>query len=381
MKASGRRLEVGDVVSSKQWGAVRVTSLVSHKIVEVQFLATGNVQEVTKYKFKAGTVADKAAIVAGVQPAVAKKQVTIDSSLASGDTFKSNLWGDVSVVTYINNTEVRVLFTESGNTATTSKHSLLHGLVRDKQRQASETKARRTKEAVSRAVFAGVVSLLRMIRQESIDARRLLRVQQRDDIEATRMHELVQRLFTHPEFGDYHITGRNGAAFFIVWTDSGNISSHELRTIEAGRVSDLARYSLSDLASRKQEHNADFYIKNRERLLHSAKSYQRANPEKTRVFNSRRRGRQLAAKGTHTHIQVMALLAHQKSLCTACSKPLADGKHLDHIMPYALGGSNSIDNLQWLCPFCNLSKNAKHPDVWARIIESDSFKARRELVN
>lgn len=34
---------------------------------------------------------------------------------------------------------------------------------------------------------------------------------------------------------------------------------------------------------------------------------------------------------------------------------------MDHIMPLALGGTNTDDNIQLLCPTCNRSKHAKHP--------------------
>jgi 5-methylcytosine-specific restriction endonuclease McrA len=35
-------------------------------------------------------------------------------------------------------------------------------------------------------------------------------------------------------------------------------------------------------------------------------------------------------------------------------------------MPIAKGGTNFIDNLQWLCPKCNLQKGAKDPIVFAQ---------------
>jgi len=42
-------------------------------------------------------------------------------------------------------------------------------------------------------------------------------------------------------------------------------------------------------------------------------------------------------------------------------QPLGDDFHMDHIMPIALGGSNTDDNMQLLRKECNLQKQAKHP--------------------
>jgi 5-methylcytosine-specific restriction endonuclease McrA len=36
-------------------------------------------------------------------------------------------------------------------------------------------------------------------------------------------------------------------------------------------------------------------------------------------------------------------------------------RHVDHILPLALGGDNRRKNIQLLCPTCNLSKGAHHP--------------------
>jgi 5-methylcytosine-specific restriction endonuclease McrA len=39
---------------------------------------------------------------------------------------------------------------------------------------------------------------------------------------------------------------------------------------------------------------------------------------------------------------------------------------VDHVLPLSRGGSNGPENLQLLCPKCNLVKGSRHPDDWAR---------------
>lgn len=47
-----------------------------------------------------------------------------------------------------------------------------------------------------------------------------------------------------------------------------------------------------------------------------------------------------------------------------CPKGHVGERHIDHVMPLRLGGSNYIENIQLLCRPCNLSKGSKHPAVW-----------------
>ena len=48
----------------------------------------------------------------------------------------------------------------------------------------------------------------------------------------------------------------------------------------------------------------------------------------------------------------------QNGLCVYCRGRLASsGSHIDHVTPVNQGGSNELDNLQLLCPGCNLRKS------------------------
>ena len=42
--------------------------------------------------------------------------------------------------------------------------------------------------------------------------------------------------------------------------------------------------------------------------------------------------------------------------CQSCGQP---GKHVDHILPRRLGGTDELSNLQLLCVQCNLSKGGR----------------------
>ena len=70
------------------------------------------------------------------------------------------------------------------------------------------------------------------------------------------------------------------------------------------------------------------------------------------------------------------LFLQAKGRCASCTLPIAPGKgwDIDHIIPLALGGSDTPDNLQILCRICHSTKTAKH-DVPA-IAKTERIRAR-----
>lgn len=84
-----------------------------------------------------------------------------------------------------------------------------------------------------------------------------------------------------------------------------------------------------------------------------------ANPEARRTIRQNRRARKNGGKLSRGLRDKLFKL--QRGKCACCGEPLGDYFHLDHIMPLALGGTNTDDNMQLLRAKCNSQKSAKHP--------------------
>lgn len=97
--------------------------------------------------------------------------------------------------------------------------------------------------------------------------------------------------------------------------------------------------------------------KNRARIA----EWSAANPEKKRINNHNYRAIKRAAGGKLSKDLTANLLKLQRGKCACCGQILGDDIHLDHILPLALGGSNTDDNIQLLRSLCNQRKHAKHP--------------------
>lgn len=105
---------------------------------------------------------------------------------------------------------------------------------------------------------------------------------------------------------------------------------------------------------------------NREKESRRARNWAADNPEKARAKSQNRRAKVKGNGGTLSKGIVQTLMTLQKGKCACCAKSLKDGSHLDHVIPLALGGKNTDDNVQLLTPKCNLSKGAKHPIDYMR---------------
>lgn len=113
--------------------------------------------------------------------------------------------------------------------------------------------------------------------------------------------------------------------------------------------------------------SAKYRSENPEKVKLSLKIWRDMNQEVCRIHYQNRRARKLMNGGVLSADIEQRLLSLQRGRCACgCKQPLGDDYHLDHIMPLALGGSNTDDNIQLLRSKCNLQKHAKHPADFMR---------------
>lgn len=127
------------------------------------------------------------------------------------------------------------------------------------------------------------------------------------------------------------------------------------------RVKDAERKRYLRLRSEKIAYAAAYYEKNKEALKPKKAEWQRKNLEKCLISDQKRRAIKANSKGVVSVGLRDKLFKLQRGKCACCGEPLGKNYHMDHIMPLALGGTNTDDNIQLLRQICNNQKHAKHP--------------------
>lgn len=113
-------------------------------------------------------------------------------------------------------------------------------------------------------------------------------------------------------------------------------------------------------------------VVHKEQIAVSYRTWVKANPEKVRLYSSKRRALELGNTPISellTEEQWQAKLTEYNHRCAYCGCKLgyAKGdKHptLDHVIPVSRGGKHSASNVVPSCLHCNCSKNAKTPEEW-----------------
>jgi 5-methylcytosine-specific restriction endonuclease McrA len=132
---------------------------------------------------------------------------------------------------------------------------------------------------------------------------------------------------------------------------------------KAKQISNAYKKSNKEKCQAKQR---NWRIQNADAIRSYARLYRGKYPEVKRAAEAKRRARKVGAVGSYGRNDVLQLLVLQKKRCATCYADISSKYHIDHIRPLARGGGNSRNNIQLLCPPCNMRKSAKDPVVWAR---------------
>lgn len=103
---------------------------------------------------------------------------------------------------------------------------------------------------------------------------------------------------------------------------------------------------------------------NKDRYLAAIRLWQRTHPEYQRIRSANRRAAKRGSKLSRGIIQ--RLYTQQAGLCPCCQQPLGTDFHLDHITPLANGGAHADWNVQLLRAACNIEKGARDPVEFMR---------------
>jgi 5-methylcytosine-specific restriction endonuclease McrA len=134
----------------------------------------------------------------------------------------------------------------------------------------------------------------------------------------------------------------------------------------------------ADYRKREAEHIREYkrayYEANKAEILEQCRIRYAANPKPTierSTLWARNNPKKVYAKTNARRIArrdrvIKELRIQQKNRCAYCRVKLGKTVHIDHILPYALGGSNGRSNLQLTCADCNFSKNRRHPIDFAQ---------------
>lgn len=137
-----------------------------------------------------------------------------------------------------------------------------------------------------------------------------------------------------------------------------NAYSSEYSKANRKKVNAINREWRKNNPEKSKSYGKAWREKNPEKSAEIKARWIRENKDRKRILTMNRRRKLSSGELSKTIVQT--LKAKQKGKCAACKSDLIDF-HVDHVMPIALGGSNTNDNVQLLCKKCNLTKSYRHP--------------------
>lgn len=113
------------------------------------------------------------------------------------------------------------------------------------------------------------------------------------------------------------------------------------------------------------EYWAAHYQLCKERKRVTTRLWRLKNPDKRASYRHARRT--IEKIGEHFEQGfINSLLSKQKGKCVYCKTTIFESYHIDHIEPLSRGGAHRKNNVQLLCPSCNVKKSNHDPYFFAQ---------------
>jgi 5-methylcytosine-specific restriction endonuclease McrA len=152
---------------------------------------------------------------------------------------------------------------------------------------------------------------------------------------------------------------------FRVWRNKTNKKNREKIAAKRKLYNEAHKNDISQYRKKR-------WIENREQEQAWARAWQKNNPETIKAYALKRRAAKINAGGSVTAAEIADLWKKQDGKCayfSVCGNLLKKGRgsHLDHVEPLVPRdksrppGTNTIQNMMWLCQGCNSKKNNKDP--------------------
>lgn len=380
---------VGDVYKTNYWGDVEVVEILGGRNIVVRFVNTGNLRKTRSDYLLVGNVKDSEAASAGVK--IIGNRTPAFAPIPVGPVFASNLYGNMEVVEFKNSKNIQIKFVDTGNLQQTQRNSLESGMVQDvllkgeliAEREAKAIEDRNCRDVnlqQDRGRRAEVARQAACVRGEEKQMLREESLKRKEFANAERVGGVLGKTLTTSIGDTFKVlcaTDSVGKSYLVEFEGTKVRYIVKSACITKGTVHDYdSTEYMERLRTYRARNSAKWYEDNRDDRIAKAGAYQRENVEAARERNRRDAVRRGSAEGSHTKGEKGAMLVEQDNKCACCGYDLSLGKHIDHIMPISLGGSNYIENLQWLCQACNSIKSNRHPDDWAIYSKGDEFASR-----
>lgn len=113
----------------------------------------------------------------------------------------------------------------------------------------------------------------------------------------------------------------------------------------------------------------DYYLRNHPIVRQKAKEYRLENMEQYRQYSANYKALKKAKGERLSNGRIKHMLIEQSWKCNACKADMKTaGYHLDHIVALTRGGEHRDENVQLLCPTCNLRKGKKNFEDFLKVL-------------